>query len=483
MTSSRLYDDDDERRYALTNQDFRDASEQLLFVFPELRGSFRSPTSSTLESSHRASVHNSNNSATKNGIMAVGDRHSGVLWKRRDVFKNRWRPRWFVLNPGQGILTYYLLNAAAAVALPPSSAASATTTTTTPRMSTPDDSQHSNGSRNKSNTPTTSHQQQQQQQRPSSSSSSSNHPRLRTTSWDSQVSGVSENSVDYDVVPRGTIFLLGCTVEINDLLTKPSEHLYVFTIQPPSSSTESRVHLAARTIQARQIWVERIAIVCHRRPPPPPILFPPQQPSLPTPTHFLQSPSTTLYQQQHSIPEDDVLHVVDDDSPVSNNSPPHQWSTMGPTERLYQHLPASLVTMIQEKINTYLPMCCCQTADNDLQRPPWKMIMQNDTITAAVTTDLHTGRSIVQSRKRFTDLPVLHIFSLLIDISRRHLYESNVQIDERIQVLNDHTFLDYYSYKAVRNDFLVVVVKKCVAKIQRFVDIVFYTFAHFDNNN
>ena len=30
----------------------------------------------------------------------------GVLWKRRDVFRNRWRPRWFVLHPEQGILTY-----------------------------------------------------------------------------------------------------------------------------------------------------------------------------------------------------------------------------------------------------------------------------------------------------------------------------------------------------------------------------------------
>ena len=33
----------------------------------------------------------------------------GVLWKRRDVFKSRWRPRWFVLHPEQHILTYYLL--------------------------------------------------------------------------------------------------------------------------------------------------------------------------------------------------------------------------------------------------------------------------------------------------------------------------------------------------------------------------------------
>jgi hypothetical protein len=120
--------------------------------------------------------------------------------------------------------------------------------------------------------------------------------------------------------------------------------------------------------------------------------------------------------------------------------------------------------MIQEKINTYLPLCQV----DDLQRSPWKMIMQNDTITAAVTTDPNTGRSIVQSRKRFTDLPALHIFSLLIDISRRHLYESNVQTDERIQVLNGHTFLDYYSYKAVRT----------TVRFYRF-----FGFCSFDNNN
>eukprot|EP00537_Pseudo-nitzschia_pungens_P011738 CAMPEP_0172391652 /NCGR_PEP_ID=MMETSP1061-20121228/8007_1 /TAXON_ID=37318 /ORGANISM="Pseudo-nitzschia pungens, Strain cf. pungens" /LENGTH=82 /DNA_ID=CAMNT_0013122325 /DNA_START=88 /DNA_END=333 /DNA_ORIENTATION=+ len=34
----------------------------------------------------------------------------GVLWKRRDVFKNRWRPRWFVLHPRQRMLTYYILS-------------------------------------------------------------------------------------------------------------------------------------------------------------------------------------------------------------------------------------------------------------------------------------------------------------------------------------------------------------------------------------
>jgi hypothetical protein len=245
-SSGRLDDDDHERRRnALIDQDFREASEQLLFVFPELRASFRCP-SSTLES--RSSTSSRDGMVGSGGL---GDRHSGVLWKRRDVFKNRWRPRWFALNPGQGILTYYLLNAPNA----PSSSSSRTSPVTA------DTPSYTNGGGG--NTLAT---------RTTPSSSSSNDPRLRTTSWDSQVSGVSENSVDYDVVPRGTIFLLGCTVYVNDLLSKPSENLYAFTIRPPAQSNhrtggggggggESSVHLAARSIDARQMSSARLSPV------------------------------------------------------------------------------------------------------------------------------------------------------------------------------------------------------------------------------
>lgn len=399
MTSGLLCDE----RHALTDQDFRDASEQLLFVFPELRESLRNTNSFSFLDSSTTTAHNSS---------IQMDRHSGVLWKRRDVFKNRWRPRWFALNPGQGILTYYLLNAHA-------------TPSSSPMTAFPTAPSSNGGERNDTTTDTAAS---------SPRSTTTATPRNRSTSWDSQVSAVSESSLDYDVVPRGTIFLLGCTVQINELLSKPSENLYAFTIRPPPSSTDSRVHLAARTVQAREVWVQKLQLVCHRQP-----HRRHYHPSSSLPTH-LQSPSSILYQQQHSIPEDAVL-----EQPNSVTAMPTTWTTLGPTERLYQDLPESIVTKIQDKITTFLPMC-----QADLSNPPWKMILQTATLSASQTTDSH-GRAIIQSRKQFDNtIPPMHIFSLLIDISRRHLYEHNVQADVRIKILNDHTFLDYYSYKAVR---------------------------------
>ena len=146
------------------------------------------------------------------------DRQQGVLWKRRDVFKYRWRPRWFVLHPEQGVLTYYLLTANVAQGL-------ASPTSTTPAS-------HYNA-------------------------------RARTFSLDSQV---SENTVDYDVVPRGTLDLRGgsITVQANERLSKPDDHFFAFTISAANSSATSSapaIHLAARTPQGRRVWMERIRSV------------------------------------------------------------------------------------------------------------------------------------------------------------------------------------------------------------------------------
>eukprot|EP00566_Odontella_aurita_P021638 CAMPEP_0113583310 /NCGR_PEP_ID=MMETSP0015_2-20120614/32438_1 /TAXON_ID=2838 /ORGANISM="Odontella" /LENGTH=216 /DNA_ID=CAMNT_0000488157 /DNA_START=98 /DNA_END=745 /DNA_ORIENTATION=+ /assembly_acc=CAM_ASM_000160 len=66
-------------------------------------------------SAHRAG--SSRQSASRNGRRrrrsgrrAESSTHQGVLYKRRDVFKKRYRPRLFVLDGEKGILTYYLLN-------------------------------------------------------------------------------------------------------------------------------------------------------------------------------------------------------------------------------------------------------------------------------------------------------------------------------------------------------------------------------------
>jgi hypothetical protein len=142
--------------------------------------------------------------------MSSHRRMQGVLWKRRDLFKNHWRPRWFVLHQDQHLLTYYLLS-----------------------------------NKNKYN--------RNSRQQPSSSGN-----RSRTAS---ESSNVSQDTVDYDVVPRGTIYLLGSSVEVNQLLSNPSENLYVMTITDHENATY--VHLAARSVEARDEWMHQISLVCN----------------------------------------------------------------------------------------------------------------------------------------------------------------------------------------------------------------------------
>jgi hypothetical protein len=149
---------------------------------------------------------NVNNSSRRN-------RMQGVLWKRRDLFKNHWRPRWFVLHHEQHLLTYYLL---------------------------------ANNTTNLLRNQISSSSQQLDQSRSSSASSSTDD--------------ITTNTVDYDVVPRGSIYLLGTSIEINQLLTNPEESLYVLTLT--DHETASYVHLAARSVQARDQWMQQISLVC-----------------------------------------------------------------------------------------------------------------------------------------------------------------------------------------------------------------------------
>lgn len=389
---------------SIAAREFRDAQAQLLFVFPELKES--------LQTERRQSA-------------AVMDRKTGVLWKRRDVFKNRWRPRWFALNPGQGVLTYYLLTSNDADMAPGSSEFS--DAQTPPRGSA---------------------------------------TRNRATSWDSLVSAVSENTVDYDVVPRGTIYLLGCTVTVNDALSKPNESLYAFTIRPPASA-EAKIHLAARTAEAREQWVNHIDSVCRAIvgsprssssisngpvpivPPPPPPLHN-TRPPRPVPFR-LRTPPRHLRLRDEAIPEEDLEGLDPDDvdalldSVVEPNVTAAWTSLGGDASSALANVPQTLTEQIAEKFRRYLPLC-----DDDGESVDWKpLFFSHETGHQAFQHVDASGRSIVKS-VAVLNRPPKQILSLLLDIGRRQDYETNVRANERMKVVNPHTFLDYYSYNAVR---------------------------------
>lgn len=181
----------------------------------------------------------------------------GVLWKRRDIFKNKWRPRWFVLHPEQRVLTYYLLTNQAGIGPQQvvsssrnsnsnSTPSRSNSTTTTPSR-TPSRRSNNSTSRIPSSSSSVG----------SSSNNNNNHSRRRTFS---ESSTLSTNTIDCDVVPRGTIYLLGSTVEANEFLTRPDEDLYTLSITEHETGTHC--HLATRTEEDRDQWIIHIRRVC-----------------------------------------------------------------------------------------------------------------------------------------------------------------------------------------------------------------------------
>ena len=200
-------------------------------------------TGTSSSSSHGNSNSNSNRSSTH---------MQGILWKRRDVFRNRWRPRWFVLHSDQRVLTYYLL------ANQDTEQVVSSGTTPTPNRRRPATSYGTPSSPSPSISigtvpnDTGSHRKNDIQEE---------NNRRRTFSESSNAS--TPTMIDCDVVPRGTIFLMGSTVEANEALTSPEEDLYALTIT--NHENASSCHIATRTVEARDQWIDRIRLVCQQQ--------------------------------------------------------------------------------------------------------------------------------------------------------------------------------------------------------------------------
>ena len=187
----------------------------------------------------------------------------GILWKRRDVFRNRWRPRWFVLHSDQRVMTYYLLNNQDTEQVV--SGASVTTATATPKRRVSQRSYNGTPSSSSMAIGTTDNASLSANDDDNNNNNNpeTNNNRRRTLS---ETSTVTANTVDCDIVPRGSIYLAGSTVEANEVLTRPEEDLYVLTITDHENASGSCYHLAARTTESRDEWIHRIR-VCQQQPP------------------------------------------------------------------------------------------------------------------------------------------------------------------------------------------------------------------------
>ena len=408
--------------------------------------------------------------------------YQGVLWKRRDVFKNRWRPRWFVLQPGQGILTYYLLTGdgagAAATTMPPESTDADAGSLESPFSAPASDDL-----------------------RPS---------RDRATSWDSRA---SDNPVHYDVVPRGTIYLLGCTVKANPLLTKVSEHLFAFTIIPPST-TEPHIHLAAQTPELRDRWIRSIAAICHcdtdngdegaedlvvassplsttldhRRsssssmpspsvstsrslhpttiPEHAPLVASPPRRGVPPPTRASSLPAASTRSRPHApvpLPTPPYSHSFS--SLPGQPSPAREaaaerpnfrdWQSLGPIDLLYENLPDSLVKRLQDVLQTTLvELDDPRNSDTTTPDPTlYKVLYRHEGTTAyrrrRSASDRLDSTAYVKVVATLPH-PPRQIFEALVDRTRTCDAEHNHLLDCcRVQELNAHTFVDYLAYPGV----------------------------------
>ena len=275
------------------------------------------------------------NSHTGSPLITVRE---GILFKRRDVFRKAWRPRWFILQ--DAVLTYHLL--------------------------TRDVGTH-------------------------------------------QEMMVEEEQVDYDVAPRGTIYLVGCEVEANERLTRPSENLFVFTITPPTNADIGPVFLATTTVESRDAWIQALSNV----------------------------------QEEAGHDESTDSSSVDQAAAEEETA----WSDLEASSKVLAGVPRIVSNRIQATIATYMPLCTTKHG--------WKLFLEKDDVSAF---ERH-GCPMIKTTA-VLPFPPKQIFNLLVDHRRRRDFETNVRCEERLKRFNAYTTLDYYAYRAVwptsARDFAVV---------------------------
>jgi hypothetical protein len=348
-------------------------------------------------------------------------RMQGVLWKRRDVFRNRWRPRWFVIHPDQNILTYYLLT-----------------------------SQEGGGPQQVSSSGRTTNNR-------SNSGNSINNGISRRRTY-SESSNISENTVDYDVVPRGTIYLLGSTVEANEVLTRAEEELFVLSITDHENATH--VHLAARTPESRTEWINQIRAVCQstssttaasssrHRPPraratqnSDTLYTTPPRSSTTNRAHrngTTMSPSTPLYNQTLLESPSMLSQGTTDNSVTAVTG----WNILY-TDTLFENVPLDLKGQMEDVLLTHLPHV------EDVNHPEWKLRYNSNGIHCSVRRD-GAGKPMIRSIRQGTPNhhPVEYL-QLVWDLSTAVEYEANVHSQSLLKSYNTNASLVYKAYQPV----------------------------------
>ena len=305
-------------------------------------------------------------------------RMQGVLWKRRDLFKNHWRPRWFVLHREQHLLTYYLVANNSQQLLV--------------------DNNRNNRSRLSSSSINSASQEEEEEEAAGATEET-----------------ISSSSIDYDVVPRGTIYLSGSSIESNSILTNPEENLYVLTIT--DSQEKNRVYLAARSVLERDKWIQQLHQVCHQQ---------------------STTSSTSMVPSSSSYPQQDQQQQEEEEQEQTLNNTTAKWTTI-PNKNLEEKLPKEMIATMDRLFETYLPYV------EQIDHPDLLFKFEKN----GIHCSFHKGKNLIRSIRNVEGHSPLDYLQLLWNMERDVELEANVTAQEPLHTYNNNTAVLYKAYQAV----------------------------------
>lgn len=135
---------------------------------------------------------------------------------------------------------------------------------------------------------------------------------------------------------------------------------------------------------------------------------------------------------------------------------------------------------IDQPSNLEIP-CDNEEASNNctanLSSEKWRFLLENKGVTVhdrllpQVDDDGTGATTLLKSDAILPDHSPINVFELIIDPTQRPKYEANIHTAHRLEVLNDFTFCDYYTYKASwptqTRDFCVVTHWRVIKKMSK----------------
>ena len=369
----------------------------------------------------------------------------GILYKRRDVFRKRWRPRWFVLDPETCVLTYFLLIH--------SNGSSSNITDSSRSVLTEgnddEDNEHVEDEEEdlvpQEQQEDTNHEENEPEEEDNDDNDDEdNNDATTATSMEFSTSHINDQFFHYGEVARGSLDLRKghYRIEKRDHLNR--RNLFVWSVQPTSSG--AGYYLATTTAEERDQWMQQLRDCCYR--------------------------ARNGNHGVHDVPSSDATNPAENNAsePIASTPPPepataptHTWQTIC-KEHLYEDVPNDLQAKIESVVHDYLGFCC---GGND--GVAWQPINVRRASPTSPAVQAFLGKAHLEGNQEISLIKCATVLNhspsqmlgVLMDPMHRQAYEQNLRLAERWKRYNGHTSLDYYAYKPVwptsPRDFVVAV--------------------------